>query len=570
MRRIAVAAVAVVAGVLGWVATAGAASTVEVVAVMSDQDTATMVVAVRPPPSLTRPGVFRVEDSDGRPLGLDTRAVLTPQLLTGVVLDTSAAGADALQGGINGASSFLLQLPDGAGSVVVGDGGEGPTVLAPLTQGAVSAIGALNSARAGGERHPGAALTGALAGLPARTGRPRLLLLHTGAPDAGGPSATALSRTLQEAGAVLAVVATGDDQRYWSEVTGATGGVLVSARGPATRNAFDQVARMLRERFVLTLTRPAALPATVELTVEVGSGATSQSVLLPADSAGPAPPGPAGDDSGPAVPWWVLGAVLVLAAVAGAVLLARRRTHPAPAAPDEPHADTIGTAAPRPAGATLVAGHRPTPRTPSDAELHQPAAPLPRRTPADPGRAVIGAPARPAQVPPPVVLPVAGVLPAPGVLPSGHHPAADERAYGRLDDEAGKVAALVAEGRMDSGRAIARIALAAPGRVDLLDRVLDVERRLAGAKLGAAPPSDTVLALLTEARRVVAGEIALLGPDGVRVEQVPATVPQAAPVLTLTRAGRVREFRGTKDLGRHVDLAALTVEAAPTEDRATS
>ena len=700
----------VAVGVLGWASTAGAASTIEVVTVVPGPDTATVVLGVRPPPSLTRPGVFRVEDADGGAVGVDTRAVLTPQLATGVVLDTSTAGADALQGGVNGVTNFLLQLPDGVSSTVVGDGGTRPTVLAPLAQGATGAIGGLDAARAGGDRHPGDALAAALAALPTRTGTPRLLLLYTGAADAGGEPAAALSRTLQAAGVLLAVVATGDDQRYWTEVAGATGGVLVSARGSATLAAFTKVAQLLRERFVLTVGRPATLPATLLVSVRIGTGSTSESVVVPADTAGPAPPGPAGSGggSGSAVPWWVLGVLLVVAVAAGAVLLARRwarspeparplvlvgtgpsRDRSDPASPDAAPGDLRAPGGPTAAGGPDASGRprsRPGPgspggsrsaggpaRTPPAAELlsapragsrrpglgarasrvvghppnaqpangrptnGQPANGQPANGQPTNGRPANGQPAngqpangqpangQPANgrpVPPlPAPRPATGAEPAqvsttplprrePGAAaalrnrpptapapdraptpadrrapyelpddrtarrapaqrpdrraptPAATHPAADERAYGRLDDETGRVASLVAEGKLDRGHAVARIAMSAPGRIDLLDRVVDVERRLSGAQLGGSTPSEVVLALLAAARRVVIGEVALVGPDGARVEQAPAAGPDGAPVLTLTRHGRSREFRGTKELGRHVDLHALTAESS--------
>ena len=56
---------------------------------------------------------------------------------------------------------------------------------------------------------------------------------------------------------------------------------------------------------------------------------------------------------------------------------------------------------------------------------------------------------------------------------SRQHPAADARAYSRLYDETDRVAAAVAEGRMEFRHAVAKIALASPGRVDLLDRVIE-------------------------------------------------------------------------------------------------
>ena len=135
------------------------------------------------------------------------------------------------------------------------------------------------------------------------------------------------------------------------------------------------------------------------------------------------------------------------------------------------------------------------------------------------------------------------------------HPAADERAYSRLDEETGRVAVAVAAGTMEFRHAVARIAMAAPGRVDLLDRVIETERRLAGAHIGSSAPSEVVLRLLTTARRVVAGEVALVGPKGVRVEQ-------ASSVLRLIHPDRTtRECRSANELARHVDLSTLSVDA---------
>lgn len=135
------------------------------------------------------------------------------------------------------------------------------------------------------------------------------------------------------------------------------------------------------------------------------------------------------------------------------------------------------------------------------------------------------------------------------------HPAADERAYSRLDDVTAAAAAAVTASTVDFRHAVARIAMAAPGRVDLLDRVLEVERRLDGLAMGSSAPTETVLRLLTAARRVVAGEVALIGPTGVRVEQ-------ASQVLRLIRPDRTtRECRNAKELSRHVDLSTLTTDA---------
>jgi hypothetical protein len=144
--------------------------------------------------------------------------------------------------------------------------------------------------------------------------------------------------------------------------------------------------------------------------------------------------------------------------------------------------------------------------------------------------------------------------PRPGEL-RRQHPAADERAYSRLDEETGRVATEVAAGRMEFRHAVARIAMAAPGRTDLLDRVIETERRLTGTQMGGTAPSEVVLRLLTTARRVVAGEVALVGPAGVRVEQASSTLRLIHPDRT------TRECRSATELARHVDLDSLSVDA---------
>jgi hypothetical protein len=125
----------------------------------------------------------------------------------------------------------------------------------------------------------------------------------------------------------------------------------------------------------------------------------------------------------------------------------------------------------------------------------------------------------------------------PGRPDARQHPAADARAYTRLYDETDRVAGAVAQGRMEFRHAVAKIALAAPGRLDLLDRVIETERRLAGVQMGASAPSEVTLKLLTTARRVVSGEVALVGPTGERVEQ-------ASSMLRLIHPDRTtREYR---------------------------
>jgi hypothetical protein len=521
---------------------------------------------------------------------------------------------------------------------VVADGGSGPFVLAPLAQGVTTAVGALSAARPGGERRTGAALSMAREQLPGGAEQTRVLLLYTGAADAGGESAAELAGRLRADGVLLAVVATGADQRYWSQATAATGGVLVTARGPATRGAFDQVAGLLRERYVLRFPRPERLPAAMRLSVGLETGTATVAVTVPAGpAAAPTATPPAAARPDPPAsgrPWWLF-TVLLLAALAGiAHLMLHRRAAPAAAPLPPPSPPAPRPAAPPPTGPLP----RRVPRHPSDHTPDRPGHPAPdpaprpdaaprsttdhpagsgnRPTTASPagrGAGIAGQIAaefpvgsglrsaarvtpvvgRPAGGPP--VQPPFPPLPHPGpaaddattaptrtgtVSPggasdpgtsgsgggpgssggpgSGGEPGSGEgsggTSYRALDDEVARVAREVAAGRLDRGAGAARIALAAPGRTDLVDRLLEAERRLAGARLDAAVPSDTVLDLLAVARRVTAGERALVAPSGVRVEHRDGVLRVTGP------DGIVRECRTAAELARHVDPETLTPE----------
>jgi len=638
-----------VAGALVWAGPAGAAATLTVVSVAPGDDQVTMVVGVDPPPSLAQPGTFTVASGDAGKLPTDARPVLGPQLAAATVLDTSAAGAGELQNGINGTTNLLLQLPDGVRNLVVADGGDAPRMVSPLTQGATEAIAALNSARAAGTRHTGAALDAAADGLPPQAGRSRLVLLYTGAPDAGGEPAEQLGRRLAQAGVVLAVVTTGPGQQYWSDAAGVTGGVAVAATGAASLRPFDQVASTLRSRFVLTFPRPSTLPATVRVSMSVAGQTVSQSAMVP--EATPETAAPAGAASGSSPRWWAFGALVLVALVAAALLLGRRRgrapagvpgqrgaepagrgpgpagsadrpqdlprrrpaagtstipvhgaalppvlawDEPAGAADDRAAADRAAadrtaadrtaadrtaadrTAAGQPAPAEGAAGgQRPGAEQAGTAAASDPAgraaaeaaerAGVGRRVGDPAGGQPAGSPTLPRRRPGEAAAQrrngAAGVddatveMARPGRPDARQHPAADARAYTRLYDETDRVAGAVAQGRMEFRHAVAKIALAAPGRLDLLDRVIETERRLAGVQMGASAPSEVTLKLLTTARRVVSGEVALVGPTGERVEQ-------ASSMLRLIHPDRTtREYRSATELARHLDLDTLSFDA---------
>jgi hypothetical protein len=91
---------------------------------------------------------------------------------------------------------------------------------------------------------------------------------------------------------------------------------------------------------------------------------------------------------------------------------------------------------------------------------------------------------------------------------------ADEPAYRRLDSEVGRIAADVVTRRLEFRRGVARVAAAAARRPDLLERLVETERRLQGALLGGSPPSGVTLELINAARGVIGS-----GGSGERSEQ---------------------------------------------------
>jgi hypothetical protein len=496
-------------GALQWLgapaAAAGLDSRLDIVAVIAagaDRQV-TLVADIRPATATPVPAEsFSVTAGDMR---LRTRAVpvLSDRLAVGLILDASARGAPAMQAGLSGAAGFLLQLPTAARMAAVTDTSP-PAVVAPLQPGAADALGALNGVRSGGERHTSDAVSLALQQLPDTPDGPRLVVLYTNARDAGGEPQADLAGRLAKAHALLAVVTTGTDRRYWSRVTAETGGVLVTATAANAMAAFDDVAETLRGRYLLTFPLPDQLPAHLSVQVRTADGTLSAKSLVTGGGIG-ADPASDGGGTGADPPGGAGGGVLRIVAVAvGAVtvvvwllaLTVRRRAQPA--AGRGPRVAAIGSAAAGGSGPTVVN--------------------------------------------------------------------VADRAYMQVDTQVSTAAAAVEKGRLDPRRAVAQIALAASGRPDLLDRAAETERRMAGSKFAQWPPMDTVLTLIEAARRVTIGEVALIGPDGVRVEQAAlADHGITRPLLRLSRNDQpVCDCQTVRELAQHVDLSSLIEE--PTEE----
>ncbi len=251
---------------------------------------------------------------------------------------------------------------------------------------------------------------------------------------------------------------------------------------------------------------------------------------------------------------------------------------PPAAEPAEPAtaAATPPAAEPATAAATPPAAESPSEPAPSAAESPSAPAPSAAESPSEPAPSA----AEPAPEPPPgpaaptplapepataaAPLPISPVAPVTAAAPGAAvSPGEDERAYAHLDAQAANAAAAVKTGRLDRRRAVARIALAARGRIDLVDRLIDTERRMVGTRLATWSGTGPVLELLATARRVVSGDLTLAGPGGVRVEQAAPSgaEPSGGAVLRLTRNGQwVRDCHSADDLSRDVDVTTLQVD----------
>jgi von Willebrand factor type A domain len=471
---------------------------------------ASLVASVVPAVPL-RPTDFAVSAGD-MPVPSTATPMLSDRLAVGLVVDGSTAGAAGLPAAVSGATDLLFQLPTSVRIAVVADGSP-PAVHAPLREGPAEAVGALSELESGGERRTSQALSLAVGQLPRETATPLVVVLATAAADAGGEPADEVARRLRDARVVLAVVSTAPDQRYWARVATGTGGPVVDGRRLASIDAFEAVVAGLRARYLVTVELPDQRAGGLTVRVMTADGPLTADAVIPGPD--PAPAAPA--DGGGAHTVTSLLVVLGLAAVVGVVLATRARPRPEP----EPEP------APEP---------EPGPEPEPEPEPAPEPEPGPEREP-EPEREPVSSTAAGADQP----APEAG----------GGDPA-----YERLDAEVAAAATAVENGELDPRRAAARVAIAAGGRADLLDRVAETERRMAGARLGASPSTSTVLDLLAAARPVVVGESALVGPDGLRVEQ-------DGRRLRLVRPGApAADFDAAEDLARHVDLTALEVAEA--------
>ncbi|MEU4691438.1 hypothetical protein [Actinoplanes sp. NPDC023714] len=190
---------------------------------------------------------------DGTPLAARIEPVVSPEVAVTLVVDASSSGAAALPGWLSADARFVLGLPSGARSAVVAD--QAPaSVVAPAQRGPSGIVRALGEIRAGRDRDTGRALSLALAQFPEVADGRRVVLLCTGAMDAGGPSAASLAERFRNEGVILVVVGRGD---FWSAAAGGTGGFLAPAGAPGVVPALDQVEGVLAGRHLVRFPTPA-------------------------------------------------------------------------------------------------------------------------------------------------------------------------------------------------------------------------------------------------------------------------------------------------------------------------
>jgi hypothetical protein len=142
---------------------------------------------------------------------------------------------------------------------------------------------------------------------------------------------------------------------------------------------------------------------------------------------------------------------------------------------------------------------------------------------------------------------------------------ADRSLEVRLHTRAGTLASAVARGVTTSRRAVAELALVAPCRTELHERVLARIDSMPPAEV-EWPPRSVQIELLNSSIRVTLGHVKLTGPGGVTVEHVTYTdkIGYTRRVLRLKRHGVfIGDYRTVEELGRQVDVATLTEEEPP-------
>jgi hypothetical protein len=198
-------------------------------------------------------------------LVIDTASDLTPQELAAVQ---------------RGAIDFLLQLPQGAHTMVVAAAGE-PQVVAPLKPHAAEALSAIGALRAGGSPAATAGTRLAAQSLESAPPGPRVIIVYTRGSNEQDPSVEQLSEAVLQANAAINVIPT-DTESIWPSVVDRTGGVVLPPTGAAdVAQSYGRLATMLTEQYFVTFEAPGELPAVAQVAFQSGDQEYTTVVNLP-------------------------------------------------------------------------------------------------------------------------------------------------------------------------------------------------------------------------------------------------------------------------------------------------
>ena len=327
---------------------------------------------------------------DGEPVATTVSPMASGDLSVALVIDTASdLTPQELAAVQNGATDFLLRLPDEAHTMVVTAGGK-PQVVAPLSAHRAEALSAISALRVGGSRATMAATMLAAESLESAPPGPRVIIVYTDGRRTGTTRGPRLSQAVLHSEAVVNVIPTGTDT-LWPSVVDQAGGGVVTTSAEDIVQSFGDLAATLGEQYLVTFEAPGELPAVAQVAFQTGDQEYRTVVNLP--DAGPAQAAPTESSEGPparGVPWLVALLVAGLALIALAVFLHRaRQLRPAYGGEPSTQVASPATGAPPPDKAasargplpqTAAAGNAPPPKQAASsppADKAAPSAPAP-------------------------------------------------------------------------------------------------------------------------------------------------------------------------------------------------
>jgi len=268
---------------------------------------------------------------DGKPVATTVTPMASGDLSVALVIDTaSGITSQELATVQNGATEFLLRLPEGAHSMVVTAAGQ-PEVVAPLSERRAEALSAISALRVGDSRATMSATMLAAQSLESAPPGPRAIIVYTQGLDEQGALADRLqlSRAVLHSEAVLNVIQTGTDT-LWPSVVDQAGGGVVTTNADDIVQSFGDLAATLGDQYFVTFEAPGELPAVAQVAFQTGDQEYRTVVNLP--HAGAAQAAPTESSGGPPdrrVRWLVASLVagLVLTALGVFVRRARQLRH---------------------------------------------------------------------------------------------------------------------------------------------------------------------------------------------------------------------------------------------------